>query len=288
MNMIHAAGARTAFLLAAALLAVPAIAANQLQNPDFETPGAIAGDVAGVEGWTEFGEPGTRFLTRSIQAQSGSQSLKMFGPWVQWAGTGMLQAVPALPGQTWVAEIWARNDSRDPMGVGNFCVMKIEFLDSAMGPAGGTWLLGINLFEVRVADEFTPRDIWQLAGLGTAPAPEGTAFARFVIVEVQGSNPPSGGSIFLDNAFFDLYVPPDPCAAHDPVFDTNHDDVVDLQDLIAFQACATGPAIPLAPDATQECRCMDRTEDGDIDQEDFGIFQRCFSGADPAIVGCDD
>lgn len=69
-------------------------------------------------------------------------------------------------------------------------------------------------------------------------------------------------------------------------FDCNG--AVDGHDLEAFTACATGPAIPygggklppgcsLTPGPTGFL-AADLDRDGDVDQEDFGLFQRCFGG----------
>jgi len=66
----------------------------------------------------------------------------------------------------------------------------------------------------------------------------------------------------------DEYKPPVPG-------DFNGDGDVDLDDLVAFQACIRGPAVSLA----SGCEGKDLDPDGDVDQDDFGIFQRCFSGA---------
>jgi hypothetical protein len=84
--------------------------------------------------------------------------------------------------------------------------------------------------------------------------------------------------------------------------DFNHDGDVDGDDLSVFEACATGPAIPynqaelpepepgctLTPDGNGKI-AADFDEDGDVDQSDFGAFQRCYSdegnSADP---GCAD
>lgn len=267
-------------LLAGLIVPDHALAGNLLANPSFETPSGM--DAQPVTGWTEFGDPSTRWVTQRVAPNSGAQALKMYGPWDIWGGTGMTQAIPAAEGQTWIAQVYARNDSSDPMGVGNFCVMKIEFLDAAMGPVGGTWLAGVNVYEVRVADDATPKDVWQLFGLGTAPAPAGTAFAQLVLVEVQGP-PVDGGSVFLDDAYFSQA-----CGVHDPVFDVNDDGAVNSWDFDVFFACFTGPAIPLADTAAQECRCMDRNGDEAIDQQEFGLFQRCYSGMEPVDPACDD
>jgi len=73
-------------------------------------------------------------------------------------------------------------------------------------------------------------------------------------------------------------------------FDADGD--VDGDDLTVFEACATGPAIPynlaelpesdpgctLTPDGNGHI-AADFDEDNDVDQSDFGSFQRCYSGA---------
>lgn len=281
----------TLAVLGAVLLGYsPASAQNMLVNPGFEDPPATAGDVPdAAAGWLAFGDPYTRWVTRQVPPQSGSQCLKLFGPWDQWGGTGMTQTFPAAPGQTWIAEIWSLNHSGDAMQAGNFCVIKILFLGAdGENPPGGAWLAGINLFEQRVADSTQTLDVWQFYGVGTAPAPEGTAFVQFLVVEVQGNNPPLGGSVFLDDAVLRM-LPTDPCALHDPVFDINDDHRVDSQDFDVFRSCLTGPAIPLPADASQVCKCMDRDGDSDIDQAEFGVFQRCYTGAAGAVdPGCDE
>jgi len=60
-----------------------------------------------------------------------------------------------------------------------------------------------------------------------------------------------------------------------PDFDRDGD--VDSDDLDRFQACATGPSVPVSD---PECRNADFDKDGDVDQDDFGVFQRCLSGPD--------
>jgi hypothetical protein len=72
-------------------------------------------------------------------------------------------------------------------------------------------------------------------------------------------------------------------------FDSDGD--VDLADLALFEACATGPAVPynpaglpepepgctLTPDGSGRI-AADFDQDNDVDQADFGVFQRCFNG----------
>ncbi|HSW44050.1 MAG TPA: hypothetical protein VLM89_00590, partial [Phycisphaerae bacterium] len=65
--------------------------------------------------------------------------------------------------------------------------------------------------------------------------------------------------------------------------DADRDGDVDSQDCAAFEACASGPAVPYAG----QCGNWDFDLDTDVDLYDFAVFQRCFSGADlPADPDC--
>jgi hypothetical protein len=72
--------------------------------------------------------------------------------------------------------------------------------------------------------------------------------------------------------------PPPEC--HDPRFDADGDQDVDQEDFAVFQLCYTGENVgPVSP----ECTCFDwnlSESDGDIDQEDYGFFQRCAVGSE--------
>ena len=187
---------------AAATLCLASVAgANVLGNAGFEAPDASGGDVADLGApWFNFGAPFTRFTT-ATEAHSGSQSLKMFGPFdFIGGGTGGGQTIPAAPGQTWVAEAWALNSSSDPIGEGNFLALKIEFLDAGFGLVAGG-VAGVDVFETTF-DEFAPLDMWTMLGVGTAPAPVGTAYANYILVHVQGGATIDGGSVYVDDANF--------------------------------------------------------------------------------------
>jgi hypothetical protein len=72
------------------------------------------------------------------------------------------------------------------------------------------------------------------------------------------------------------------CPASVPA-DFDHDNDVDADDLALFAPCAAGPmmAIPSG------CATFNLDGDADIDQADFGIWQRCYSGAGhPPDPGC--
>ena len=77
--------------------------------------------------------------------------------------------------------------------------------------------------------------------------------------------------------------------------DFNCDGLVNRSDLDAFAPCLTGPAMPYDPtNPPPGCTLLgaagilpaDFDHDGDVDQSDFGIFQRCWSGTEPADPNC--
>lgn len=59
--------------------------------------------------------------------------------------------------------------------------------------------------------------------------------------------------------------------------DGDGDGDVDHDDLLRFEACASGPAVPHS--GTPTCQAVDFDSDGDVDQDDFAVLQRCWSGA---------
>ncbi len=172
-------------------------ASAQLTNGGFESPDASGGDVPCTAGWSCFNDVFTS--ASSAPARTGNQVLKVFGPFGgPGGGAGATQSLPALPGQTWVGEIYAMNFSADSIQGADFGVFKIEFRNAAGNLAAGG-VLGVDVFESNVINASTPLDTWTLLGVGTAPAPVGTVSAQAVIVKVaiDGFN---GGSIFWDDA----------------------------------------------------------------------------------------
>ena len=169
-------------------------ASAQLLNPGFESPDASGGDVPGSDSWNSF----NFFFTTAAVAHSGTQSAKTFGPFAPGGGSGAVQALPAAEGQTWVGEIYALNASFDPIDDVDFGVYKIEFLDVNFNLVSGG-VFGVDVFESNPINGTTPMDEWTLLGVGTAPAPAGTAYAQAVIVKVDLDGA-QGGSIFWDDA----------------------------------------------------------------------------------------
>src|SRR5687767_606782 len=165
-------------------------AANaQLLNPGFEADNASAGDVAGATGWGGFN---SRFTTAN-QAHSGTQSLKIFGPFEQFGGAGAFQDIPAVAGTAYTASAWALNASADPMQGANFGLVQLIFVDAADASIGAP-------FESAPfnASNSTPNVWTELLATGVAPA--GTVEARIQLLHVQMNNPVTGGSIFFDDA----------------------------------------------------------------------------------------
>lgn len=195
--MVLGMNSRTACLAAALTLLLAGVAGDasaQLLNPGFESPDASGGDVPGTDNWDVF----NNVYTTATMSRTGTQCLKTFGPFLPGGGSGSTQIVPAAPGQTWIGQIFAMNASSDPLDGVDFGVYKIEFLDASFAFAAGG-VFGVDFFESNAIDGTLPQDTWHALGVGTAPAPPGTAWARAVIVkvDVDGAN---GGSIFWDDA----------------------------------------------------------------------------------------
>ncbi len=87
-----------------------------------------------------------------------------------------------------------------------------------------------------------------------------------------------GKTIWVDEVvLLEGELPPPGCPV--PVFDLNRDQSIDEQDLLHFEACATGPAVPphVFENLPWACRCLDINADQSIDVIDFAAFQRCLT-----------
>jgi PEP-CTERM motif len=177
-------------VVALGLLLTTALTAHAviLANPGFEADDASGGDVYGALGWGAFNTP---YTTTTVTPHSGTQCLKIFGPFFNGGGSGVVQGTfPAAENQVWTATAWAMNSTLDPIDPSNFAVVKIEFLDST-----NSVITGIESPHI---DSTLPLDTWtQFTAQGAAPAD--TVAAQIVLVHVQ-LDPITGGSVFFDDA----------------------------------------------------------------------------------------
>jgi hypothetical protein len=78
---------------------------------------------------------------------------------------------------------------------------------------------------------------------------------------------------------------PDECEPPVIPGDFDYDGDVDNNDFGLFEDCTSGPNTPLIPG----CEDKDLDIDNDVDQEDYGVFQRCISGdGNPGDPNCAD
>jgi hypothetical protein len=87
------------------------------------------------------------------------------------------------------------------------------------------------------------------------------------------SEPPAGLGGLWRGANTTCATLSSPCCPY-PFADADHDGDVDNDDFGVFQTCYTGSGggVPTG------CVCLDRTGDGSIDSSDLTQFNRCYSG----------
>lgn len=203
--------------LFAGLLFAGALQANVLSNSSFETPGASGGDFScsanggtGCTGWTGFESAliNSNLFDdgqRGPQARTGTQTIKMFGPFGQ-PTSGVFQDSTAIEGEVWGASAFIQNwddpdgvTGGDPMQGDNLGQLQLIFKDS-----GGADLLVVS----QEFDAGQPRNIWtELTASGIAPA--GTDSVRILLAHQQNEGF-DGGSVYWDDA--SLQIVPIPAA----------------------------------------------------------------------------
>jgi len=178
-----------ATVAAALLLFAGGAQANLLTNGDFDADDTSGGDLGCPSGWVC---PGGNVFTVNqatsgnpngvAAADSGSNSILTFGTNVAQ------QDLVASEGDTWVANGVAQNFSADAFSAGDLLI-QILFLEAdgitPAGPSGGNFADGLNRFSSNSVDNTSPLDTWVAMGVGTAPAPEGTAIARIVALSLN-------------------------------------------------------------------------------------------------------
>lgn len=193
---------------------------------------------------------------------------------------------------------------------------------SGVGTPTGYWDLGFTGGNILVEIADRPRTTGQtqisvqvtyFKDLTHAPTVEVRGAVLVSGRTVQVEHVPTGGDWMLDQSLWRLASPTDqvlvtirsvpaygavveevvvdtlpstaPASCHSPRYDSDGNGMVDHNDMIAFEACSAGPAVPWSNTGT-DCACFDQDGDGDVDQEDFGSFQRCYSGNRAADVNC--
>jgi thrombospondin type 3 repeat protein len=168
---------------------VTAIITNKLVNPGFEL-----GSGSAASSWTQFNDAyrtATNDTFSAVTALSGSQSLKIFGPFNPSPSTaGAFQDIHGVsPGQTWLFSGFGLNWSSDPMtNTAGYGVAQLIFLDS-----------GSNVLSTSESQHFdvnTPLDQWQYFEIASQ-APAGTVAVRAQLLH-QGSAG-IAGSVWWDD-----------------------------------------------------------------------------------------
>ena len=192
--MMRTFKAMAAVTVLGCLLAASNAHAVVLANPGFE----LGVDGPGATGWGGFND----HFTSSDFAETGFKSLKVFGPFFHGGGAGVVQGgFAASAGQSWTAAASIFSPTTDFVGVNNFAITKLEFLNAGNSVIGA--------FESTHFNQASPANTWVPKSV-TGVAPAGTASAQIVLVHVQ-LDPVDGGAVFYDNA--SLALIPEPTTA---------------------------------------------------------------------------
>ncbi|GMU20322.1 MAG: hypothetical protein AMXMBFR13_04190 [Phycisphaerae bacterium] len=129
-----------------------------------------------------------------------------------------------------------------------------------------------------LANEDPPQGNGQYVDLDTISASR--QFACSLPAEVCGNGADDDGDLRVDCADSDCAQAAG-CASCPTIFaDWDRDGDVDQEDFGAWQACYTGPG-PVQVPLSADCSCFDRLPaggDGDVDQDDFLAFSQCSRG----------
>ena len=182
-----------------------------LVNGTFEADDASGGDVYCAAGWTCFE---SAFTNSTLGPSSGpvshdaggTQSVKMFGPFVPNGASGMYQAVDVVAGTPYTATVHAMNWAPDAFN--NLGIFQMTFWDAPGGQDGGGNQIGIQELFVDPGDDgvniyLPPQDgaeasDWTELSM-TAVAPAGAVSAEIFLLHIQLGDTPLGGSLFWDD-----------------------------------------------------------------------------------------
>lgn len=261
-------------------------------SPDcLENAGFEEGFASGVgHGWTKFNLSGNVTCSdETTQAYMGAHSQEIYSLDVTQDG-GVYQQTATTPGEWYTVRAWFKCYSPQDSGVAEGWL--------GVDPYGGTDPQSANIWWGSKPYEYWSQKTWA----GTAQGNRITVFLRGRSTKPVGSNKTAYVWVDEVEVFTDgcdicndpdadgdgvpdecdlcpgtapyVTVDADGCPSPPRPADFDRDGDVDQDDVAAFQACASGPEIPLQPG----CEDMDFDQDGDTDQSDFGIVQRCISG----------
>jgi hypothetical protein len=190
-------------------------------NSGFESPEASGGNQSGTTDWSTFefvftnatDGPGFGPVSHADNAGTlgaGTQSLTMYGPFVNGKASGAYQAQSAVGGQGYELEAWAMNWVGDQFK--NLAILQMSFWDAPGGQTGGGNNLGT--FE-QSADPYGTADVdlsvvqdgaevsdWTRMAV-SAVAPAGTQSVEAFLLHIQVGCTVDlacqGGSIFWDD-----------------------------------------------------------------------------------------
>ena len=175
----------------------PSEGPNLLANGDFE---------AGLAEWSSFGNAFPASASPpAVVPLSGSGVCSMFG---NFSGgfdvTGIFQAFPASPDQSFTLDAWSRHWDGDALaGSGppddNWAVMKIAFFDGGGVEIGG--------FEGTILDGNSPTNTWIDNPPVSGTAPAGTVSVQALILFLQPFD--AGGAAQIDDVQFTSTAPCD-------------------------------------------------------------------------------
>lgn len=209
-----------ATLAMAAAIAYAPSGSAALVNGTFEDGDATGGDFGGANGWTTFetvftnATDGPNFGPVSHDA-GGTQSLKMYGPFVPGGAAGAFQSESATPGNTYDLDAWVMNWAGDPFG--NLGILQLNFLDSGGNALAGGVQVSFDPFgtadvDLSVVQDGADVSDWTQLSL-SAVAPAGTVEVQAFLLHIQTGDPCcSGGSLFWDDVSLTETVVPVPAA----------------------------------------------------------------------------
>jgi hypothetical protein len=181
---------------------------NLLTNSGFETGDATGGDLGGAAGWSTFetvftnATDGPNFGPVSHDV-GGTQSLKMYGPFVTGGAAGASQNVAGTAGTTYNLEAWVMNWTGDPFG--NLGILQLNFLDAGGNAISGSGVqvtvdpFGTSDVDLSVIQDGADLSDWTKLSL-SAVAPTGTVEVQAFMLHIQTGDPCcAGGSLFWDD-----------------------------------------------------------------------------------------